>query len=165
VIMDIAGRVGARMLRRYSRIQLEAKRAAIQALSNHPQTVPSAGLSKVADVTIHVTKLGEAGEAEAAAHRKSSKALLGAWGLGPQTSAARSSALIAVDFTSASAPARPKFRLGVELSASSQSGGAFRLLSKRVLRVAHVRDGWDKMSSPWPRGYSLCVAQEGRASR
>jgi integrase len=37
VIMDIAGHVSMRMLKRYSHIQLEAKRAAIQALSNRPQ--------------------------------------------------------------------------------------------------------------------------------
>jgi len=37
VIMDIAGHVSMRMLKRYSHIQLEAKRRAIQALSNRPQ--------------------------------------------------------------------------------------------------------------------------------
>jgi integrase len=52
VIMDIAGHVSPRMLRRYSHIQLEAKRAAIQALSNRPQATVSEG----ADVTKHVTK-------------------------------------------------------------------------------------------------------------
>jgi integrase len=36
VIMDLAGHVSTRMLKRYSHIQLEAKRAAIQALSNRP---------------------------------------------------------------------------------------------------------------------------------
>ena len=64
VIMDLAGHVSTRMLRRYSHIQLEAKRAAIQALSNRPQIVPSAGVSKGANVTKHVTKPGEKGEAE-----------------------------------------------------------------------------------------------------
>jgi hypothetical protein len=34
--MDIAGHVSPRMLRRYSHIQLESKRAAIQALSSRP---------------------------------------------------------------------------------------------------------------------------------
>ena len=41
VIMQIAGHVSARMLRRHSHIQLEAKRTAIQALSNRPQSVAS----------------------------------------------------------------------------------------------------------------------------
>jgi integrase len=36
VIMDIAGHVSQRMLKRYSHIQLQAKRVAIQALSNRP---------------------------------------------------------------------------------------------------------------------------------
>jgi integrase len=52
VIMDIVGQVSARMLRRYSHIQLEAERAAIQALSNRPQTT----VTGEADVTKHVTK-------------------------------------------------------------------------------------------------------------
>ncbi len=56
VIMDIAGHVSARMLRRYSHIQLEAKRAAIQALSNRPQGNALEGTN----VTKHVTKLREA---------------------------------------------------------------------------------------------------------
>jgi len=56
VIMDIAGHVSMRMLRRYSHIQLEAKRTAIQALSNRPQQVTSEG----GNVTKHVTKQGEA---------------------------------------------------------------------------------------------------------
>jgi hypothetical protein len=64
VIMDIAGHVSTRMLRRYSHIQLEAKRAAIQALSNRPQIVTSAGASGGANVTKHVTKPGENGETE-----------------------------------------------------------------------------------------------------
>jgi integrase len=64
VIMDIAGHVSTRMLRRYSHIQLEAKRAAIQALSNRPQIVTSAGVSEGANVTKHVTKPGEIGETE-----------------------------------------------------------------------------------------------------
>ncbi len=55
--MDIAGHVSMRMLRRYSHIQLEAKRAAIQALSNRPQNATSEG----ANVTKHVTKQGEGG--------------------------------------------------------------------------------------------------------
>jgi integrase len=55
VIMDIAGRVSARMLRRYSHIQLESKRAAIQALSRHPQTAVCNGV----DVTKRVTKRGK----------------------------------------------------------------------------------------------------------
>jgi integrase len=55
VIMDIAGHVSARMLRRYSHIQLEAKRSAVQALSNRPK--PAA--SEEANVTKHVTKQGE----------------------------------------------------------------------------------------------------------
>jgi integrase len=54
VIMDIAGHVSPRMLKRYSHIQLEAKRAAIQALSNHPQFTPPGSY-----VTKHVTKSGE----------------------------------------------------------------------------------------------------------
>jgi hypothetical protein len=62
--MDIAGHVSTRMLRRYSHIQLEAKRAAIQALSNRPQSVTSAGVSEGANVTKHVTKPSEIGEAE-----------------------------------------------------------------------------------------------------
>ena len=41
VIMDIAGHVSPRMLRRYSHIQLEAKRTAIQAISNRPKTTGS----------------------------------------------------------------------------------------------------------------------------
>jgi integrase len=61
VIMDIAGHVSTRMLRRYSHIQLEAKRAAIQALSNRPQIVPSEGVSEGANVTKHVTKSAEMG--------------------------------------------------------------------------------------------------------
>jgi integrase len=61
VIMDIAGHVSARMLRRYSHIQLEAKRAAIRALSGRPQTGPSDRSPEGANVTKHVTKLGEAG--------------------------------------------------------------------------------------------------------
>ena len=64
VIMDIAGHVSPRMLRRYSHIQLEAKRAAIQALSNRPQTAPSAGVTEGANVTKHVTKTGETGGTE-----------------------------------------------------------------------------------------------------
>ena len=64
VIMDIAGHVSTRMLRRYSHIQLEAKRAAIQALSNRPRIVTSAGVSEGANVTKHVTKAGENGETE-----------------------------------------------------------------------------------------------------
>ncbi len=55
VIMDIAGHVSARMLRRYSHIQLEAKRAAIQALSNRHQTTAS----EAANDTKHVTKQTE----------------------------------------------------------------------------------------------------------
>jgi len=66
VIMDIAGHVSARMLKRYSHIQLEAKRAAIQALSNRPQIVTSAGVSEGVNVTKHVTKSAEIGETEAA---------------------------------------------------------------------------------------------------
>ena len=50
VIMDIA----ATMLRRYSHIQLEAKRTAIQALSNRPKTAASQGT----DITKHDTKQG-----------------------------------------------------------------------------------------------------------
>ena len=56
VIMDIAGHVSMRMLRRYSHIQLEARRAAIQALSNRPQNATSEG----GNVTKGVTKQGEA---------------------------------------------------------------------------------------------------------
>jgi integrase len=52
VIMDIAGHVSQRMLRRYSHIQLEAKRVAIQVLSNRPQMAPRNG----ADVTNCDTK-------------------------------------------------------------------------------------------------------------
>jgi integrase len=52
VIMDIAGHVSPRMLRRYSHIQLEAKRAAIQARSSRPK--------RNANVTKHVTKRGKA---------------------------------------------------------------------------------------------------------
>src|SRR5262249_17459643 len=47
VIMDISGHVSMRMLKRYSHIQLEAKRAAIQALSGRP------------NATKHVTKRDE----------------------------------------------------------------------------------------------------------
>jgi hypothetical protein len=43
------------MLRRYSHIQLEAKRTAIQAISNRPQTAISEGTN----VTKYVTKYGE----------------------------------------------------------------------------------------------------------
>ncbi len=57
VIMDIAGHVSARMLRRYSHIQLDAKRAAIEALSNRPQI--SASDSEVVNGTKHVTKAAE----------------------------------------------------------------------------------------------------------
>jgi hypothetical protein len=55
VIMDIAGHVSARMLRRYSHIQLEAKRTAIQAISNRRQAAVSEG----SDVTNRVTKQTE----------------------------------------------------------------------------------------------------------
>jgi ketosteroid isomerase-like protein len=55
VIMHIAGHVSARMLRRYSHIQLEAKRTAIQALSNRPQSIAS----QAADDTKQVTKEAE----------------------------------------------------------------------------------------------------------
>jgi len=55
VIMDIAGHVSQRMLRRYSHIQLEAKRVAIQSLSNRPQN----RAYDTVDVTKHVTKHGE----------------------------------------------------------------------------------------------------------
>ena len=65
VIIDIAGHVSPRMLRRYSHIQLEAKRAAIQALSNRPQIVTSAGVSEKPNVTKHVTKRAEIRETEA----------------------------------------------------------------------------------------------------
>ena len=60
VIMDIAGHVSPRMLRRYSHIQLEAKRAAIQVLSNRPQYVTSDAVSEGA----YVTKPDEMGETE-----------------------------------------------------------------------------------------------------
>ena len=57
VIMDIAGHLHPRMLRRYSHIQLESKRAAIQSLSNRPKiTTP-----EEADVTNNVTKESERG--------------------------------------------------------------------------------------------------------
>jgi ketosteroid isomerase-like protein len=56
VIMDIAGHLHPRMLRRYSHIQLESKRAAIQSLSNRPKFTAS----EDANVTKHVTKEGEA---------------------------------------------------------------------------------------------------------
>jgi len=62
VIMDLAGHVSTRMLRRYSHIQLEAKRTAIQALSNRPQNVTSGGVSDKANVTKHVTKSDEKGK-------------------------------------------------------------------------------------------------------
>jgi integrase len=52
VIMDIAGHVSQRMLRRYSHIQLEAKRVAMQVLSNRPQL---ANYDRV-NVTNYVTK-------------------------------------------------------------------------------------------------------------
>jgi integrase len=55
VIMDIAGHVSPRMLRRYSHIQLESKRAAIQALSSRP--VSEAGRND----TNYVTKRKEFG--------------------------------------------------------------------------------------------------------
>ena len=60
VIMDIAGHVSARMLRRYSHIQLEAKRAAIQALSIRPQNVTLEGVSEGGNAT----KPAEIGELE-----------------------------------------------------------------------------------------------------
>jgi len=41
--MDIAGHVSMPMLKRYSHIQLEAKRAAILALSKRPQSGQSEG--------------------------------------------------------------------------------------------------------------------------
>jgi ketosteroid isomerase-like protein len=52
VIMDIAGHVSARMLRRYSHIQLEAKRDAIEALSRRKRPVTLGS----PNVTKHVTK-------------------------------------------------------------------------------------------------------------
>jgi hypothetical protein len=52
--MDIAGHVSMRVLWRYSYIQLEAKRAAIQVLSNRPQQVTSEG----GNVTKHITRDG-----------------------------------------------------------------------------------------------------------
>jgi ketosteroid isomerase-like protein len=55
VIMDIAGHVSQRMLRRYSHIQLESKRAAIQSLSNRPRQE----VTEDPNVTKHVTKEGE----------------------------------------------------------------------------------------------------------
>ena len=64
VIMDIAGHVSARMLRRYSHIQLEAKRTAIQALSKQSQIVTSMGGSERSDVTKYLTKSGEMNERE-----------------------------------------------------------------------------------------------------
>ena len=66
-IMDIAGHVSARMLRRYSHIQLEAKRTAIQALSNHRQNVTLEVTSEGGHVTKHVTKSAEMGEMESVA--------------------------------------------------------------------------------------------------
>ena len=65
VIMDIAGHVSPRMLRRYSHIKLEAKRTAIQALSSHPKNVTSEGGSEGGNVTKHVTKLSQKAEVEA----------------------------------------------------------------------------------------------------
>jgi integrase len=55
VIMDIAGHVSPRMLRRYSHTQVESKRAAIQSLSNRPKIAAS----EQANVTKHVTKEGD----------------------------------------------------------------------------------------------------------
>jgi integrase len=55
VIMDIAGHVSPRMLRRYSHIQLEAKRAAIEALSSRQKPLFKRTPDE-ADVTKHVTK-------------------------------------------------------------------------------------------------------------
>jgi hypothetical protein len=49
--MDIAGHVSPRMLRRYSHIQLEAKRTAIESLSNRRKTTAS----EDGDVTKHET--------------------------------------------------------------------------------------------------------------
>ena len=64
VIMDIAGHVSPRMLRRYSHIQLEAKRVAIQALSIGQQTLPLQTISEGANVTKGVTKSVEIDERE-----------------------------------------------------------------------------------------------------
>ena len=52
VIMDIAGHIHPRMLRRYWHIQFESRRAAIQSLSNRPKV---AALDE-SDVTKYVTK-------------------------------------------------------------------------------------------------------------
>ena len=73
-----AGHVSMRMLRRYSHIQLEAKRTAIQALSNRPQQAAS----EVANVTNHVTKQGEA----EGCRGKLLKIMVGPNGLEPLTS-------------------------------------------------------------------------------
>jgi integrase len=56
VIMDIAGHVSPRMLRRYSHIQLEAKRVAIQALSVIRRDKQLTVISEGANVTKDVTK-------------------------------------------------------------------------------------------------------------
>lgn len=64
VIMDIAGHVSPRMLRRYSHIQLEAKRAAIAALSIRRKKLSLQPPSEGANVTKYVTKRTENGETQ-----------------------------------------------------------------------------------------------------
>jgi len=55
---------GSAMLRTYSYNQLEAKRAAIQALLSRPQFVPSEEVAEGAYVTRHATKSAETCDAE-----------------------------------------------------------------------------------------------------
>ena len=64
VIMDLAGHVSLRMLRRYSHIQLEAKRATIRALSNLPLNVSPGAVAGEANVGKHVTESAETGKPE-----------------------------------------------------------------------------------------------------
>jgi integrase len=77
VIMDIAGHVSMRMLKRYSHIQLEAKRAAIQALSNRPQR---------AAMSQNTSQNGSKRVKRCNLHRKILKTMVGPNGLEPLTS-------------------------------------------------------------------------------
>jgi len=63
-MMDLAGHVTMRMLRRYSHIQLEAERAANQALADRPHTLISAEVAEKANAVKHSTKPSEKGEME-----------------------------------------------------------------------------------------------------
>ena len=85
VIMDIAGHVSTRMLRRYSHIQLEAKRTAIQALSSVHKLPAQKGFLREPtsqNTSQNLLKWGK----QYPCQRKLLKALVGPWGLEPQTS-------------------------------------------------------------------------------